>query len=172
MEKLTISRIQPSEVELLLQLSRKIFYESFNHLNTPENMQEYMDRAFNKKQLLSELENPHTEFYFLLLEDEPVGYLKLNLGAAQSDLQDNDSIEIERIYVDQTQQGKGLGTILLEKAKERACELRLQYIWLGVWEKNPGAIRFYERYGFHIFSSHKFRMGDEVQTDLLMRYDL
>ena len=131
-----------------------------------------MDRAFNKEQLLSELENTNSEFYFLLLNDEPVGYLKLNLGAAQSDLHDNNSLEIERIYIDQSQQGKGLGTVLLNKAKERAHELNLQYIWLGVWEKNPGAIRFYERYGFHIFSSHKFRMGDEVQTDLLMRYDL
>ena len=84
-------------MDILLALSRKIFYESFNHLNTPENMQEYMDRAFNKKQLLSELENPHTEFYFLLLEDEPVGYLNLKQGAPKCDLQDNYSIEIERI---------------------------------------------------------------------------
>ncbi len=42
-------------------------------------------------------------------------------------------------------------------------------IWLGVWEENPKAIRFYEKNGFVPFSRHIFKMGDEEQTDIMMR---
>jgi len=57
----------------------------------------------------------------------------------------------------------------MTKAVERAKDLNLQYIWLGVWEKNTDAKRFYERHGFVEFGSHEFKMGDDVQTDILMR---
>ncbi len=132
-------------------------------------MKEYMDRAFNPDQLLSELKNPMSEFYFVTLDDVIAGYLKLNKDTAQSDIRDETSLEIERIYVDKEFQGMGLGTMLLVKAMERASELNLQYIWLGVWEKNTDAKRFYERHAFIEFGNHEFRMGDDIQTDILMR---
>jgi diamine N-acetyltransferase len=157
------------DLENLVDLSRKVFYDSFNHMNTPENMKEYMDRAFNADQLLSELKNPMSEFYLLSVDDIMAGYLKLNKDTAQSDIRDETSLEIERIYIDQAFQGKGLGAVLMTKAVERARALNLQYIWLGVWEKNTDAKRFYERHGFIEFGSHEFRMGDDVQTDILMR---
>jgi len=164
-----IRPVYHKDLDTLLHLSRKIFHDSFDHLNTPENMKEYMDRAFNAQQLSSELENPHSEFYFITIDDRIAGYLKINLAPAQSDIHDPASLEIERIYVDQDIQSKGLGAQLLNKAVSRAIELDLNYIWLGVWEKNPKAIRFYERHGFSVFGKHTFRMGDDPQTDLLMK---
>lgn len=172
MEQISIIPITSSELEALVYISRKIFYDSFHHLNTAENMKEYMDRAFNPQQLLSELVNPLSAFYFIVVGDTIAGYLKTNLGGAQSDVHDEDSLEIERIYVEDRFQGQGLGAHLLEKAKEKAREQRLKSIWLGVWEKNTAAKRFYERHGFREFGSHEFRMGDEIQTDLLMRCDI
>ena len=164
-----IRPVYPSDLNTLLHLSRKIFHDSFDHLNTPENMKEYMDRAFNPQQLSSELENPHSEFYFITIDDRVAGYLKINQGPAQSDIHDPTSLEIERIYIDQDIQSKGFGAQLLEKAVTRAVELDLNYIWLGVWEKNPKAIRFYERHGFSVFGKHTFIMGDDPQTDLLLK---
>jgi ribosomal protein S18 acetylase RimI-like enzyme len=159
----------PAELETLVRMSRKIFHDSFAHLNTPDNMREYMDRAFNPQQLLSELNNPLSEFYFIREDGVIAGFIKLNRGPAQSDIHDDTSLEIERIYVDKEFQGHGLGAELIAKAKERAFALELNAIWLGVWEKNPDAIRFYERHGFVRFGSHPFRMGDEIQTDVLMK---
>ncbi len=132
----------------------------------------YMNRAFTFEKLFSELLNPFTEFYFLKINKDIVGYLKVNTHQAQSDLNDELSLEIERIYVDSPFQGSGYGAVLIEQAKERCKELKLSYIWLGVWEKNIDAIRFYQRHNFEIFSSHPFVFGDEVQTDLLMKYYL
>ena len=169
MNSISINRVTSEDLETLVFLSRKIFHLSFHHLNTKENMKEYMDRAFHPDRLLSELINPLSEFYFINVDEFVAGYLKINQGSAQSDVHDETSLEIERIYVDDSFQSKGLGAKLIEKAAKRAAELNLHYLWLGVWEKNPGAIRFYERHGFEIFGSHPFRMGDEEQTDILMR---
>jgi ribosomal protein S18 acetylase RimI-like enzyme len=169
MNPFSIIRARPSDLEPLIYLSRKIFYDSFHQQNKPENMKEYMDRAFNPAQLITELENRRSEFYFIIDQDRKVGYIKINQSGAQSDLQDDDSIEVERIYVDAAYQGKGLGTLLINHAKERAEEMNLKYIWLGVWERNKDAIRFYERHGFEAISFHEFRMGDDIQTDILMK---
>jgi len=169
MESFNIIKVNSSETNSLLTLSWKTFYESFHHLNTPENMAVYMNKAFTSDKLLSELFNPFSEFYFIKEGSIIMGYLKINRGGAQTDVMGDSSLEIERIYIDQDYQGKGIGTKLLEKAKERARELDLEYVWLGVWEKNTDAIRFYQRNGFEIYSSHPFIFGDEVQTDLLMR---
>lgn len=158
-----------ADINMLLALSRKIFHKAFDHLNTPENMKEYMDRAFTAERLEAELKNSLSEFYFILSDEIPVGYLKINQGPAQTDIHDNASLEIERIYVDHDVQNMGLGAMLLDKAISRAQALGVEYVWLGVWEKNPKAIRFYERHGFQIFGKHSFRMGDELQTDLLMK---
>lgn len=167
-----IIKVNPSDVDTLLALSWKTFHESFGHLNTPENMAHYMNKAFTMEKLFSELLNPFSEFYFAVHQQTKVGYLKVNKCPAQSDIRDDQSLEIERIYIDGDYQGLGLGAQLLDSAKRRAKELDLEYVWLGVWEKNKDAIRFYERHGFVIFSAHPFIFGDEVQTDLLMKYYL
>ncbi len=167
-----IIRTNPSDVDILLDISWRTFYESFNHLNTPENMDAYMSKAFTREKLLSELLNPFSEFYFAKEGETFIGYIKVNKCPAQSDIRDDTSLEIERIYIDSQYQGKKLGSQLLDKAKNRGKELDLEYVWLGVWEKNGDAIRFYRRHGFEIFSSHPFVFGDEVQTDLLMKYFL
>ena len=164
-----IIKALPSDVDTLLDISWRTFYESFNHMNTPENMGVYMNKAFTLEKLLSELLNPLSEFYLAKEDTTTIGYLKVNKCGAQSDIRDDNSLEIERIYIDTKYQGLGLGTQLLEKAIDRARELDLEYVWLGVWEKNGDAIRFYRRHGFDIFSSHPFIFGDEVQTDLLMK---
>ncbi len=169
---ITITPITPQELDQLLLISRRIFQNAFAHLNTEKNMTNYMDRAFAPEQLSKELEHPGSSFYFLRVNGGIAGYLKLNEAAAQSDLHDPESLEIERIYVDDAFQGQGLGARLIEFTKEQARARGLQRIWLGVWEKNPAAIRFYERHGFYLFGSHPFVFGDEVQTDLLMKHEL
>ena len=97
------------------------------------------------------------------------GYLKLNEAPAQSDLNDPQSLEIERIYVRKELQGKGLGKALINYSIQAARDRRKQYVWLGVWEKNSEAIAFYGKMGFAVAGRHTFRMGDEIQGDQVMK---
>lgn len=169
-EGFNITTIHPDDVEVLQALALRIFYHSFAALNTEANMKAYTDMAYNREQLLAEINDAGSEHYFLCDGEKKIGFLKLNTAEVQSDIHDPESLEIQRIYIDQDYQGRGLGAQLLHFTMERAKALHLKYIWLGVWEKNPDAIRFYQRHGYEIIGSHPFVMGDEGQTDILMRY--
>jgi diamine N-acetyltransferase len=163
-----ITRVKTEDIDQLVQISWQTFFDSFNHLNTPANMSAYMDKAFTHEKLLSEIQNKNSQFYFVKDGNQTIGYLKVNQKDAQTEFKDDISMEIERIYILDGHQSNGYGTLLLDKVKEIAVSSGIKYVWLGVWEKNPAAIRFYERNGFDVFSSHEFQMGDEVQIDKLM----
>ena len=163
-------KISLADLKELQELGKKTFYESFAADNTADNMQYYLDTNFTDEKLGEEINNPYSEFYFAKIDDEAIGYLKINSGTAQTELQDDDkALELERIYVLQEFQGKKIGQILFDKALEVAKEKNADYIWLGVWEKNLKAIRFYEKNGFVSFGTHLFKLGDDEQTDIIMR---
>src|SRR5690349_5833351 len=105
-----IVRAAPSDVDALLKLSRKTFYDSFHRLNSKANMDAYMNHAFTREKLLAELQNPESEFYFMKVDEIILGYLKINRNSAQSEFRDPKSLEIERIYVDREYQGLGIGS--------------------------------------------------------------
>ena len=165
----TITKVLPKNIEKLLILSKKTFFDAFEHLNSPADFKVYTDKAFAPEKVLAELKNPNSEFYFAMIGDEPVGYIKLNYGPAQTDVKDDASIEVERLYVLQSQQGKQLGKLMMDFAEQMAIEKGLQYIWLGVWEHNHGAYKFYLSNGYEKFGSHEFVLGTDVQTDHLLK---
>jgi ribosomal protein S18 acetylase RimI-like enzyme len=167
-----IRLVRPSEIEELLSLSRRTFYDAFERLNNKDDFEAYASVAFTSQKLSDELENPHSQFYFAIIGDEKVGYIKLNCSSAQTELQDDDAVEVERIYVLAGQQGKKIGNQLLDYAIDKAKVENKHFIWLGVWEHNQAAQRFYERNGFKAFGSHKFWVGKDEQTDILMRKEL
>lgn len=170
--KITISECTMDDIVTLREISYKTYNDTFGHLNTPANMQAYLEYAFDIEKLRYELSNCNSVFYFLYSDEELSGYLKLNEYAAQTDIHDPQSIEIERIYLTKESQGKGLGSILLNKAIDVANIRAKSYIWLGVWEKNDKALHFYKKNGFYVISNHSFFMGDDEQTDFIMRKDL
>jgi len=167
-----IIKVETSDFNTLISFSKKTFYDAFAHLNDPSDVEIYAAKAFNSDKVLNELSNPFSSFYFAVLGGQPVGYIKLNYLSAQTEFQDENAIEVERIYVSADHQGKKIGNRLLDFAIDLANQNRLQYIWLGVWDKNVNAIRFYERNGFKIFGNHPFTLGNDQQTDLLMKREL
>ncbi|WP_183574695.1 GNAT family N-acetyltransferase [Mucilaginibacter sp. X5P1] len=167
-----IKKVAAANIDTLVAFSRKTFFDAFFHLNKPEDMEVYASVALSYDKLLSEVNNPNSEFYFAQLDDELVGYIKLNYASAQTEFKDKDAVEIERIYVLSSAQGKQIGKQLLDFTEDLAQKDNLQYIWLGVWDNNHNAIRFYERHGFKAFSTHDFFLGNDQQTDLLMRKEL
>lgn len=172
MIELKIRKCDISDLVTLREIAYQTFDETFRHLNTPENMEAYLKKAFDLARLQEELSNQFSTFFFLFVEKQLAGYLKVNEDQAQTDLQDPKSLEIERIYVKKEFKGKGLGRILIDKGIEIAKENNKDYVWLGVWEKNQAAIAFYKKMGFREVDTHHFVMGEEKQTDFIMRKDL
>ena len=160
------------DINILRELAIKTYDETFAHLNTEEDMTAYLTDAFNIDKLHDELNDKNSDFYFLHYNNTIVGYLKLNEAPSQSDVNDHDSLEIERIYVAGEFQGAGLGRYLMEQAIGIATKRGKKYVWLGVWQKNEKAIRFYRKNGFYKVGTHTFVMGEDVQTDYIMCKDL
>jgi ribosomal protein S18 acetylase RimI-like enzyme len=161
-----------ADLEALVEISFQTFDETFRPLNSPETIQAYLESAFSTEQIAAELAEPRSRFYFLYQGPELAGYLKLNEAGAQTDMNEPGSIEIERIYVRREFQGQGLGRFLMDQAVGIARQFGAKSLWLGVWQKNTGAIGFYRRMGFQTFASHTFVMGEEQQTDDLMRLEI
>ncbi|MCH5720030.1 GNAT family N-acetyltransferase [Niabella hibiscisoli] len=169
MENIIICSATTDDWVVLQEIGRKTFYETFASSNTPENMEKYLKDGFSEEKLRKELNNEDSQFYLALLNHRVIGYLKLNLGLSQTEMQDSSSLEIERIYVLQEFQGKKVGQVLYSKAMEIALHLDVDYVWLGVWEENKKAISFYTKNGFIAFDQHIFKLGDEEQTDIMMK---
>lgn len=167
-----IQKVTISEVDQLQKIGKQTFYETFSASNTEANMTQYLQDGFSINKLTSELNDPHTEFYFATLDGTIIGYLKLNFGQSQTELQDEKALEIERIYVAQAFHGKQVGQVLYDKAVQVAKHKKADYIWLGVWEQNPRAIQFYKKNGFVEFDKHIFQLGNDKQTDIMMKLKL
>lgn len=172
MDNIVINKVTSNDIDELQKISRQTFYETFATKNTEANMIKYLDEDLSIDKLTAEFNNPNTEFYFAELGNSVVGYLKLNCGQSQTELQDNNALEIERIYVLRQFQGKQIGQKLYNKALQIARQKNTNYIWLGVWEENPRAISFYKKNGFVKFDKHVFKLGNDEQTDIMMKVKL
>ncbi|WP_442591981.1 GNAT family N-acetyltransferase [Pedobacter sp. AW31-3R] len=169
MENIAVVKLTLKDIEALQQIGRQTFAETFSHNNSEKNMADYLEKGFSLEKLVKEVNNAASHFYLAWAEGQVIGYLKINVGQAQTELQDEKGLEIERIYVLATYHGKKVGQLLVDKAMQLAEELQSHYVWLGVWENNHKAIRFYQKNGFVEFDQHIFMLGDDKQIDIMMK---
>lgn len=169
MKKILIKECSLEDIEKVKLISEKTFYETFSNDNTKEDMENYLKENFSYEQVEREIKNNYSKFYIVENDEEVVAYMKLNFDNAQTEKDHYNTIEVQRIYVLQEYKGKQIGKKLMQKAIEIAKDKNLNYIWLGVWEHNINAIKFYEKLGFKKFDTHIFKLGDDEQTDYLMK---
>ncbi len=169
---ITIRYATIADAELIADMSRQTFYESFAWQNTDEDINKFMNEQFTKKALMKEVELNDSTFFLAYDGEEPVGYARLREGEIRPEFAGKTSIEIARIYALQSSIGKGVGKALMKTCLDVAAEQNKEVIWLGVWEKNNRAIAFYTKFGFEKFSKHKFLLGNDLQTDWLMMKSL
>jgi len=167
-----ICQIDTGSVGVLKEIAIRTFDETFASTNSRENMENYFKRCFNEAVLLRELADPESWWYFIESDGRLAGYLKVNVGSAQTELREADGFEVERIYVLKEFYGTGVGKALMEHAIGLAKEKKKSYLWLGVHEENYRALRFYEKFGLEEFGDHVFMMGKQPQRDVLMRLEL
>lgn len=169
MKNFLIEKCTLKDIEEIKYICEKTFYETFADENTKEDMENYLKENFSNNQLTSEIENDGSRFYIVKNNEDIVAYMKVNFDTAQTEAGYNNTLEVQRIYVLQEYKGKHIGKQLIQRAIEIGKENNLDYIWLGVWEYNINAIRFYEKQGFKKFDTHIFKLGNDEQTDILMK---
>lgn len=160
------------DIQEVRTIGIKTFSESYSHLNTKEDMRSYLSKAFSYERIRTELENKKSSFYLLKRSKDVLGYIKINFPRSRTGRNKKNCLELERMYLLKEHQGKGLGRLLLKKTIEIAVENKMNCIWLGVWSKNPDAIRFYEKNGFVKDGTRIFILGKDRQIDYIMRKEL
>lgn len=172
MSQIEIRKASLSDLQSIQKIGSHTFMETFADVNSPENISNYLEESFNTAQLTKELTNPASSFYLATLERETIGYLKINFGKAQTEILDNGAMEVQRIYVLKEFHGKKVGQLFIDEVLNIAKQNLVSFIWLGVWEENHRAIGFYTKNGFSVFDKHVFTLGDDIQTDLLMKLEM
>jgi diamine N-acetyltransferase len=160
------------EAELIAEISRRTFYETFAAQNSKENMDMHMAQYYATEIIQAELHDPFCMFLLAYDGDQLAGYAKMNEHVKEESKDLDSPIEIERIYSIKEMIGKGVGKKLMEKCLTIANEKNKKTVWLGVWETNYRAIEFYTRWGFEKFDEHNFPVGNDPQTDWLMKKSL
>lgn len=179
---LVIRHGKRKDAALLAELGARTFSETFAVDNTPENMAEYLASAFNSDQQAAELADD--ECVFLIAENhevrgadagscdarsEAVGYAMLRSGNVADGVTGNTPIELVRLYVSLESLGRGVGAALMQACINEAKEKGYDTLWLGVWEHNYRAQKFYRNWDFDDVGMHVFQLGDDAQTDILMQ---
>jgi|ERR1035437_3062732 GNAT superfamily N-acetyltransferase len=161
----------PDDAKLLTDLAYTTFWDAFAHhpKNEPNDLAHYMRQAFSLEQIISELSDPNNVLIIAMFDDEPAGYAKLIYESTEPDIVAEWPVELARLYSHQRYLGQGVGQALLDECIGKAKDAGRDVMWLGVWEYNPRAKRFYEKNGFQVVGSHTFQLGSDPQTDLLMQ---
>ena len=157
---------------LLADLGRKTFNDTFASQNSPENITLYLSKSFSEEIQTKELENPNVMFLIAESDGQPIGFVKLKMHNTIEGVSGQKPIELERIYSIHEYIGKGVGAELMKRSIQEARERGFDCLWLGVWEENPRAIKFYEKWGFKKVTTHTFLLGTDPQNDFIMELDL
>lgn len=172
MNNLVINECNLKDIEKIKYISEKTFSETFQDNNSEEDMENYFKDNFSYEKIESEVNNQNSKFFIAKDNEDVVAYMKINFDKAQTEKGHNNTLEVQRIYVLREYKGKNIGKVLMQNAIKVAKDKQLKYIWLGVWEHNDSAIKFYEKQGFKKFGTHIFKLGDDEQTDYLMKLSL
>ncbi len=167
-----IRRCTTADTELVAKIGKETYYHTYHHLNTLAIMNAYLEHAFNHDTIRSELEDESSQTFILTIDGKRAAFLKINFFPSQTDLNEEEGMELQRIYVLEEFKRKGLGRTLVEYTLGLGRDHKCAYIWLSAWKKNPSAISFYEKMGFYKAGTRQFKMGEELQSDYILKKEL
>ena len=160
------------QIPAMRQVAIVAYTETFSDSCTPENLKAFLNLAYNQTQLEEEFYEPGSKLYLAFDNDKLVGFLRLRKNDEVKSYLGENTIELQRLYVLKIAQGKSAGRLLMEQALKYAITNSFDWIWLGVWEKNFKAQKFYTSLGFNQFAEHTFWVGDDPQVDWLLKKKL
>jgi diamine N-acetyltransferase len=168
-ESITIRVASVDDIEAIISLGIRTFRDTFDEVNTAENMMLYLNSTFTQRRIAEEITEPGSTFFLAEQDSEIIGYARVRQTEKPDGVGDGKAIEIERLYADKKFLGKRVGYLLMSECLQYARDNNADWVWLGVWEHNDRAIGFYKRWGFEKFSDHVFMLGNDAQTDWLMK---
>ncbi|HEY0050228.1 MAG TPA: GNAT family N-acetyltransferase [Pyrinomonadaceae bacterium] len=170
-ESVEIRTASARDAETLARVGRKSFYDAFadHPKNAPGDLKIYMDEAFSARTIAAELADKDVIYFIAEIGGEAVGYAKLKKNSREEATAGENPLELCRLYSLNEFIGKGIGKALMRHSLDYARDNRHDFMWLGVWEYNFRAQKFYEKFGFEKCGEHVFQLGTDPQTDWLLQ---
>jgi diamine N-acetyltransferase len=158
-----------ADLHALHALAVQVFTVTFENTTSPEDFKTFMNDTYTLEKMEAEFSDVGA-IYFVAEEDGALaGYARVRESDEVDYLLGNNHLELQRLYADVAWQGKGVAKLLMDACEQVALDRGKDWIWLGVWEHNYKAQRFYQKHGYERFGDHVFMMGTDKQTDWLMR---
>jgi diamine N-acetyltransferase len=157
-----------SDAGALAALARRTFSETFAAANDPADLAAFLDATYGTDIQLAELRDAALSYLVAERDGALVGYALLRRNAVLPCISDPTAVELQRLYVSSDCHGTGLAQRLMTACIDTARTAGATTLFLGVWEHNPRAIRFYEKQGFTTVGEHTFRVGSDDQRDLIL----
>ena len=164
-----IREARPDEAASYTAFARDIFVKTYVPGNDPRLVSEHIRLSFDEALQAAELADPARR---VLVIDAPDGgwgaFASMRAGVVPGQDDTPAPIEVERFYICQEWHGAGVAQQLMQDVIDRARADGFVTLWLGVWQYNHRAIRFYEKMGFAHVGWYTFMFGGEPEDDVLM----
>jgi ribosomal protein S18 acetylase RimI-like enzyme len=156
------------DAKALADFGARMFTATFGAANDPRDLAAFLATTYGPELQQREILDPAGRMIVCEAQGSIIGYAYLRSGTPPACVTGRDPVEIARFYVDPTWQGQGLAQSLMAEVLRTIRAMGGQTVWLGVWERNARAIRFYEKTGFLDVGWHEFLLGSDGQVDRLM----
>lgn len=168
-EALSLRLATPADAVALARIGRETFIETFGHLYSDEDLHAYLAGAYDAAQHARDISDNALRFWIIEYEGAIAGYAKAGPCKLPVNMESERAFEIYRLYVRGAYQGGSVGRMLIEAVLTWMRGQGADTAYLGVWEHNLRAQRFYARYGFAVVGEYGFPVGKQVDRELIMR---
>lgn len=169
---ISIRQAEIADVQIICALGVTTFYEAYCLQDDSRDLANYVLESFSAEQIERELEDKDSTFFIAEVEGCAVGYAKMRENSQAECLRGANTVEIQRIYILEKLKGVGVGNALMQGCFAEARRKNYESVWLGVWERNLSAQKFYQKYGFQKVGELTFPYGETVGINHVLKLDL
>ncbi|MFM5948863.1 MAG: N-acetyltransferase family protein [Novosphingobium sp.] len=159
----------PADVPALSRLASEAFIAKFGHLYSTENLNLFLAESLSEAAIAAELGDPSRYYQLAAGADGTLlGFAKIGLTCGFPDhARGNRVMELKQLYTAPDATGQGIGAALMDWAMDQFASRGADEVQISVYAENPGAHRFYARYGFAKVADITFRVGDHIDPEFL-----
>lgn len=173
MDQYTLVKATIADLPTIHNMAEVAFRHTYSEMLSAEQIDYMMEWMYSLPNLEKQLQEGHV-FYMALRDDKPCAYLSVQYEGVTDD--GKEKYHLQKIYLLPSEQGKGLGRILFNKALEHVRQMaqgKPAVMLLNVNRDNTRAVAFYQHMGMQIIFRGDFPIGNGYyMTDYILGIDV